>query len=266
MRIYIWGTSPLAGKIVGHVIPIETVVGFIDNYFSDQKFMDKPVIRPDRIMEPYDAIIVASTYTDEIHKQSVKLGLDTSRIVFPFANFMLEDLNKDYNFVETVLGNCYTEIVKNRNHVIQDCEAKGFMFLDNSTLKEDRSYKNDFIRHRVFELCVKEMKKRCLKGATAELGVYRGQFAQYISAAFPDRRLYLFDTFEGFDETLAEREVRNGNVTDTWVESFKNTDISIVLRRMINSGNVIVRKGYFPQTANGGHWKKLLCSFQLMLI
>lgn len=39
-----------------------------------------------------------------------------------------------------------------------------------------------------------------IPGDAAELGVYRGDFAVHINAAFPDRLLHLFDTFEGFAE------------------------------------------------------------------
>ena len=44
MNIYIWGTSPLAGRIVGDVIPAGRVTGFIDNFYEKESFMDKPVL------------------------------------------------------------------------------------------------------------------------------------------------------------------------------------------------------------------------------
>lgn len=45
-------------------------------------------------------------------------------------------------------------------------------------------------------------------GDVAELGVYRGDFAVLLNLAFSERRLHLFDTFDGFDERdiAAERE------------------------------------------------------------
>lgn len=258
MDVYIWGTGPLAGKIAGHMMLPEGIRGFIDNYFTGHEFMGRPVIRPDSIKGPYDAIVVASTYSDEIYQQSKKIGLDIGRMIFPFANVQMEDLNKDYGFVEKILGNRYAEIVKHRNHMIQDCEAEGYMCLRGSALKQDRSYKSDFVRHRVFELCVKEIKKRKLEGAVAELGVYRGQFAQYINAAFPDSKLFLFDTFHGFDEKLSQGEIAVGNATETWAESFKNTSIPEVMGRMAKKENVIVKQGYFPGTAKAVQEERFL--------
>lgn len=44
------------------------------------------------------------------------------------------------------------------------------------------------------------LEEKGCQGAVAELGVYRGDFAKVINEAFPDKKLYLFDTFEGFPE------------------------------------------------------------------
>lgn len=38
-----------------------------------------------------------------------------------------------------------------------------------------------------------------ISGCVAEVGVFQGEFASVINKNFPDRKLYLFDTFEGFD-------------------------------------------------------------------
>jgi O-methyltransferase len=72
--------------------------------------------------------------------------------------------------------------------------------------------------------------KKNIGGNVAELGVYRGDFAQYINIAFPDRKLYLFDTFEGFDEkdiTLEEKQNYSCARSD-----FSKTSIERVLNRM----------------------------------
>lgn len=38
-----------------------------------------------------------------------------------------------------------------------------------------------------------------IEGSVAEAGVYQGNFSAVINKCFPTRKLYLFDTFEGFD-------------------------------------------------------------------
>ena len=49
-----------------------------------------------------------------------------------------------------------------------------------------------------------------VEGVAAELGVYRGDFAKEINRVFPERKLYLFDTFEGFPENALQDEEKNG--------------------------------------------------------
>src|ERR1700730_12705012 len=63
----------------------------------------------------------------------------------------------------------------------------------------DRSY-FDYVRVATLELVCHEINKKNLKGNLAEVGVYKGKFARYINYYFPERVLYLFDTFEGFDK------------------------------------------------------------------
>lgn len=63
----------------------------------------------------------------------------------------------------------------------------------------DKNYL-DYIRLSSLELISHEINFKKVKGNVAELGVYKGKFARYINQYFPDRTLYLFDTFLGFDE------------------------------------------------------------------
>ena len=105
----------------------------------------------------------------------------------------------------------------------------------------------DYFRVSTLELIAKEICQREVKGSVAEVGVYRGVFASKINEYFPDRKLYLFDTFEGFNEKEFAREKVKGNVTENY--DFKNTTIEYVLSIMPNVNNCIVKKGLFPGTA-----------------
>lgn len=101
------------------------------------------------------------------------------------------------------------------------------------------------MRMKSFSLAVKEIYKRKLDGAVAEVGVFRGEFAQYMNQAFPDRKLYLFDTFDGFDAEEALKELRSENCTQAFIEAYKQTNAEIVLKRMKYLENVVIKQGYF---------------------
>jgi len=105
----------------------------------------------------------------------------------------------------------------------------------------------DFVRFSSLELCAAEIYGKKLIGEVAELGVYKGDFAKLINVAFPDRKLYLFDTFEGFSNK--DFEVESINKYSTTDQDFSKTSVDIVLKKMKYPQNCIVKKGYFPESA-----------------
>lgn len=92
--------------------------------------------------------------------------------------------------------------------------------------------------------------KKKIKGAIAELGVYRGDFAKVMNEIFPDSKLYFFDTFEGFPEEDIRYEHQNGLLLNE-VGKLANTSVNYVLNKMPYKEQCIIRKGYFPDTACG---------------
>ena len=107
----------------------------------------------------------------------------------------------------------------------------------------------DYVRLSCLELAADEINYKQLKGNVAELGVYKGDFAKDINAVFPDRTLYLFDTFEGFDKKDIDAEVKHG--FSDGKQDFSDTSAEYVLSRMPHQNKCVVRKGFFPETANG---------------
>lgn len=91
--------------------------------------------------------------------------------------------------------------------------------------------------------------ERGLAGNVAEVGVYKGSFAAKINEYFPDRKLYLFDTFSGFD---ARDTTVEGGLLPAYTEyDFSDTSVEAVLGKMPHPGQCIVRQGYFPDSAAG---------------
>jgi O-methyltransferase len=105
----------------------------------------------------------------------------------------------------------------------------------------------DYIRLSTLELVSEEIKRKNLKGNVAELGVYKGKFARYINGYFPDRLLYLFDTFEGFDNRDIDSEKQLG--FSDGKQDFSDTSVEGVLKQMPHSKMCRPVKGFFPQSA-----------------
>jgi O-methyltransferase len=105
----------------------------------------------------------------------------------------------------------------------------------------------DYIRLSTLELVSNEINRKKLKGNVAELGVYKGKFAKYINQYFPDRILYLFDTFEGFDNRDVSKEIEKS--FSSGEQDFSDTSIEGVLKLMPNSLQCRAIKGFFPESA-----------------
>ncbi len=90
-----------------------------------------------------------------------------------------------------------------------------------------------------------------VEGNVAELGVYKGEFAKEINRVFFDRRLYLFDTFGGFDSKDDEIERDKGFSDRVQQGYFADTTVELVMSKMKFPDLCIVKKGFFPDTVKG---------------
>ena len=114
-----------------------------------------------------------------------------------------------------------------------------------------------FIRdlHEQFSIRCSVLRRLCrrltglgVEGNVAELGCYRGDTSWQLNVLMPDRKLYLFDTFEGFDERDVDMERKLG-CSDAQTGLYSGTDKEKLMERMPLPGQVVIRKGWFPETA-----------------
>lgn len=96
----------------------------------------------------------------------------------------------------------------------------------------------------------RQIYRNSVSGDVAEVGVYQGEFAKYINMLFPRRKLFLFDTFSGFEESMPVIEDEKSQ-TDRWINLLKDTSVDIVLSKLPYKEQAVVRKGKFPETTKG---------------
>ncbi len=84
----------------------------------------------------------------------------------------------------------------------------------------------------------------------AEAGVFQGDFAKVINENYCNKKLYLFDTFEGFAEQDIKYE-KKSNLSEAQIGDYDFTSEDIVIKKMKFPQNCVIRKGFFPDSANG---------------
>lgn len=100
----------------------------------------------------------------------------------------------------------------------------------------------------MFALLLRTICDRYIPREFVELGVYKGYRARLIHHYAPERKLHLFDTFEGFPEKsmIADKEKANNPISK---KLFSDTSVEQV-EKLISPQNEHVKfhVGYFPET------------------
>lgn len=121
--------------------------------------------------------------------------------------------------------------------------ANWFLLFYSTPLKKKKLVlSGDPVRYGTVLLALEQIEKDQIPGALAECGVYTGTMSKYIHENLPDRTLYLFDSFAGFDRR--DTDVQNDH-------RFQDTSEATVLKHIGDTKNLVVRKGFFPETAIG---------------
>ena len=274
-RVFIWGTGNVAKRYIDtKEVDDEALLGFIESHKTKNNFLGKKVYEPHEIRDEYDYIIVC-VYgkTHAIYQTALENNIMPQKLVFVDnwewidGTSMISDYPKHLCRPINSFSKCEEikeifPVLHERFICVYDMMAERYMAVQengyewthkDSVLEDDRfnkkEYWSDYFRYRSFELMVNEIRKNNIEGAVAELGVFRGKFSKLINIKFPERTLYLFDSFDSFDIQEYVREVGAGK--DHFYEIFKNTNEELVLNGMTYPENCIIRKGIFPKTAVG---------------
>ncbi|HIP31671.1 MAG TPA: methyltransferase [Crocinitomicaceae bacterium] len=120
--------------------------------------------------------------------------------------------------------------------------------LSKELIKIEQKYR-DKVRFYNFWFQIEQLKKNKIKGAFAELGVHKGETAKAIHFMDPSRKIYLFDTFEGFSDKDLEHETQTDERFET--DMFADTSLEEVKKYIKGNEQLIFKSGFFPATSKG---------------
>jgi hypothetical protein len=238
MEIYVYGTGCGAGELIDAALSAERVAAFVDEIARPEGFLGRPVIAPEELAgRKLDLLIVASRRAEEIAWELDALGVDPDKVFYLKNHLVPVDRNRSYELAEAALGEDYVNRIRGSERLI-----RAPLWTERETITGPEA-ENDYVRLKTLEaLCARLAD---VPGAAAELGVYRGGFARWINALLPDRTLYLFDTFEGFDES------ESADCGAGFVSAHRNTAAERVLSVLPHPERAVLRQGFFPATAKG---------------
>lgn len=237
MGIYVWGTGCGASELMAMGFRKDAVTAFVDSFASGGRFLGKPVLLPEEIpVSDCELVIVTTRQAEAVTQRCQQLGIPPERRVFLKNSVFIADRNDaSRETAKQLLGEELTDRMLRRHFAIPQPDQ-----LRGSTLSAGE-LENDYVRLSALELLCRQLDG--VPGAAAELGVYRGRFARCINRLLPERLLYLFDSFAGFEGSAGAAEAMQA--------AHENTSIRQVLDALPYPERAIVKPGFFPESLGG---------------
>lgn len=236
MGIYVWGTGCGASELIEAGLEATRITAFVDSFPMGDTFLGKPVLLPKQLpLRDCELLIITARHADAIGNRCRELGIPEEKCLFLKNNMILTDRNTACTCAKDLLGEALLKKLLPKHRTLPTPAQ-----LADSALPE-RDLSNDYVRLATLELLCRRLAD--VPGAAAELGVYRGFFARCINQLLPERKLYLFDSFEGFGE--------EAQASESFQAAHRNTAIEKVLAIMPYPEKVIVKLGFFPDSLEG---------------
>lgn len=221
------------------------IVGFCETEKKCEHFEGLPVYNVDDIKNlEFDEIYISNSHIETL-ENLLKMDIPKGKIVLDFENIygdkhlLLEYLKRnDYNL--DIRCNAPLMVTRAMSFIKDILHTNEVNFHNNHILFND-----DYVRYGTLDLLAKEVMSSEIPGDVAELGVYKGNFASLLNAYFPSKKLHLFDTFEGFDERDTSYET---NFSGAKSGVYGDTSVDKVMQLMPNPEQVVIYKGFFPET------------------
>jgi len=236
MGIYVWGTGCGASELLERGFSLDRVEAFVDSFPMSDTFLGKPVLQPEQLdVSDCELLIITARHAAAIAERCRQLGIPQEKCLFLKNNTTLHDRNAVCTAARDIMGEELLKKLIPIQRVVPTPEG-----LEPHALPE-RDLSNDYVRLATLALLCRRLED--VPGAAAELGVYRGFFARCINQLLPERKLYLFDSFEGFGEET--------QASESFQAAHRNTAAEKVLAIMPHPEKIIVKPGFFPESLGG---------------
>ena len=236
MGIYVWGTGCGASELIEAGLETARIEAFVDSFPMGETFLGRPVLLPEQLpREDCGLLVITARHAEAIGRRCRELGIPEERCLFLKNHTRLDDRNAACTRAKEILGEAILKKLLPRQRIVPTPASLATSILPETDLG------NDYVRLATLELLCRRLE--AVPGAAAELGVYRGFFARCINQLMPQRKLYLFDSFEGFGS--------EANASDSFQAAHQNTAVEKVLSITPYPESVTVKPGFFPDSLGG---------------
>lgn len=245
VKVILFGTGALSKFLTEHIREQIKIVAYLITGIGEM-INGIPAVSLEQLREmEYDYIVVAFGNTIRGIEILEKAGVPKDKIVgYAYTGMLYEE-----NLFQEECGRIIQEkLCSEKIPELFNVPEKEY-FVCGMNVPENRDViKRDFVREQTLAFLAEEINRRNIKGSVAEIGVSQGEFAQKINLLFPNRKLYLFDTFEGLSAKDKDKALEMGWGEKIYALTEKGTPVEEVLQSMPYRETCVVKKGYFPES------------------
>ena len=245
IRVVLFGTGALGKFLTEHLRERIRIAAYLVTGTSED-INGVPTISLEKLDEvEYDYIVVAFGNTAKGIGILEKAGVPKEKIVgYAYTGLTYEESRIQKECDRTVRETLRSEKIPE----LFDIPEKKYFLCGMNVLENRDVIKRDFVREQTLAFLAEEINRRNIKGNVVEIGVSKGEFAQKINLLFPNRKLYLFDTFEGLCAKDKASALKMGWGEKQYALAEKGTPVEEVLQTMPYRELCIIKKGYFPES------------------
>ena len=266
-KIVIWGAGIVGKEYIKQIVNAKyaDVIGIIDIGASIKEYEGIRVYKPQEaegLLFDCSKVVIANTKKhsqSEIIDELLNMGVSKDKIVNEVISIEYDDeckidalMRTDVEILKKVMTSGMNTIVGLPQFLENEGEMNEYNKLYKKFIKGNKQNDSRDIGRLIFLWKNVESVLNRINGNIAELGVYKGSTACVLAdyAEKYNRKLYLFDTFTGFDES------DKTGIDKNRTENFADTSLNYVKRHVGHESNTIYYVGYFPETIDADCWNE----------
>lgn len=244
-RIVIFGMGAIS-KLLSSSVRVNTkIVGYLTSCSTYKANCDIPIYTSASQLKKieFDYIVVA--FGDAIKGITYlkKAGIPAEKIVgYAYSGLKYAD-----NEIQQLCNGLFYDKINNSiipklfNLPIKKYYLCGINIAENQNIISE-----DFVREQTLSFLAEEINRRNILGCVAEVGVSNGHFARKINYLFPQKKMYLYDTYSGLIDEDKAHAFELGWGEEQYAEKDEMIDMEELVSNMPFKEQCIIKRGYFP--------------------
>lgn len=244
-RIVLFGTGALSKFLTEHIGENAEIVAYLRSD-AEGSIDGKPILSIDQLQDVvYDYVVVAFGNTPRGIELLKNAGVPENKIVgYAYSGMTYENSLLQRQCEQFAAGMICGEKIPE----LFDVAQKRYFVCGMNVPESYDVIEQDYVREQTLAFLAEEIHRKDVKGSVAEIGVSSGAFARKINALFPDRKLYLFDTYEGLPAKDKDKAFALGWGERQYALDEHGTPPEQVLACMPYREMCEIKKGCFPET------------------